>query len=60
MLPPTRSVDLTRDITGTPLKAEFKRGFEYSDCWVDDARMVVLNARARRRQGSFDQTRTRR
>ena len=26
------------------LKPELKRGFEYSDCWVDDARLVVLNA----------------
>ena len=38
---------------GAPLKAEYRAGFEYSDCWVDDARLVVLNAldaaRARRR-----------
>lgn len=27
-----------------PLKPDIKRGFEYSDCWVDDARLVVLNA----------------
>lgn len=25
------------------LKPQFKKGFEYSDCWVDDARLVVLN-----------------
>ena len=31
--------------TGKPLKDEFTRGFEYSDCWVEDARLVVLNAR---------------
>ncbi len=28
----------------SPLKAEIKKGYEYSDCWVDDARLVVLNA----------------
>jgi glycerol-3-phosphate dehydrogenase len=44
ILPPTRSLDLTRDVAGKPLKAEFTRAFEYSDCWVDDARLVVTNA----------------
>lgn len=45
ILPASRGLDLTRDPAGEPLKAEFTRGFEYSDCWVDDARLVVLNAR---------------
>jgi glycerol-3-phosphate dehydrogenase len=45
-LPKTRIVDLTRDVTGQPLKADFTRGFEYSDCWVEDSRLVVLNAMA--------------
>ena len=44
ILPASHAVDLTRDEAGGPLKGEFKRGFEYSDCWVDDARLVVLNA----------------
>ncbi len=35
----------------SPLKGEFSRGFEYSDCWVDDARLVVLNALTVRRYG---------
>lgn len=43
-LPPTRSLDLRHDAAGKPLKPEFVRAFEYSDCWVDDARLVVLNA----------------
>ena len=43
-LPPTRSVDLTTEPAGKPLLPELTRGFEYSDCWVDDARLVVLNA----------------
>ncbi len=42
-----------------PLKPEFKRGFEYSDCWVDDARLVVLNAVAAREHGAKVATRTR-
>ncbi len=44
---------------GSPLKAEISRGFEYSDCWVDDARLVVLNAMAAREQGAHVHTRTR-
>jgi glycerol-3-phosphate dehydrogenase len=44
---------------GSPLKAEITRGFEYSDCWVDDARLVVLNAMAAREQGAHVHTRTR-
>ena len=43
-LPGTRTLDLTRDPEGAPLLDQFTRGFEYSDCWVDDARLVVLNA----------------
>ena len=45
-LPQTRVVNLDRDEAGKPLKPEFKHGFEYSDCWVEDSRLVVLNARA--------------
>jgi glycerol-3-phosphate dehydrogenase len=45
-LPGTRVVDLASDPAGAPLKhGVFATGFEYSDCWVDDARLVVLNAR---------------
>jgi glycerol-3-phosphate dehydrogenase len=43
-LPATRSLDLTQEPAGAALNPGFTRGFEYSDCWVDDARMVVLNA----------------
>lgn len=45
LLPPTRTVDLLRDAVGAPLKPMFTKGFEYSDGWVDDARLVALNAR---------------
>jgi glycerol-3-phosphate dehydrogenase len=46
LLPPTRTVDLTRDEVGKPLiPGRYTKGFEYSDCFVDDARLVVLTAR---------------
>ncbi len=45
-LPPTEIIDLDKDPAGIPLKrGKFARGFEFSDCWADDARLVVLNAR---------------
>jgi glycerol-3-phosphate dehydrogenase len=43
-LPKSRRLDLHRDPAGQALKPEFRTAFEYSDCWVDDARLVVLNA----------------
>ncbi|WEK08918.1 MAG: glycerol-3-phosphate dehydrogenase [Candidatus Pseudomonas colombiensis] len=43
----------------SPLKAEISKGFEYSDCWVDDARLVVLNAMAARENGAHVHTQTR-
>ncbi|MGV8844838.1 MAG: glycerol-3-phosphate dehydrogenase [Pseudomonas sp.] len=55
-LPASRSL---RFGAGSPLKAEISRGFEYSDCWVDDARLVVLNAMAAREHGAHVHTRTR-
>lgn len=59
-LPATRTLDLSRDEAGRPLKPGlFKRGFEYSDCWVDDARLVVLNARDAAARGATIRTRTR-
>ena len=58
-LPPTRTLDLGTDPAGAPLKPhEFTKGFEYSDCWVDDARMVVLNARDAADRGATVLTRT--
>ena len=45
LLPATRSIDLGRHPAGAPLKPGFAAGWEYSDCWVDDARLVILNAR---------------
>jgi glycerol-3-phosphate dehydrogenase len=45
ILPGTRSLDLASVPEGRGLKSHFKRAFEYSDCWVEDSRLVVLNAR---------------
>ncbi len=58
-LPPTRVLDLTRDEAGAPLKQGlFTTGFEYSDCAVDDARLVLLNARDAADRGAVIRTRT--
>ncbi|MDD1509757.1 glycerol-3-phosphate dehydrogenase [Pseudomonas sp. CNPSo 3701] len=43
----------------SPLKPGITKGFEYSDCWVDDARLVVLNAMAARENGAHVHTHTR-
>jgi glycerol-3-phosphate dehydrogenase len=58
-LPGTRVLDLTRDPAGKPLKPLFKQGFEYSDCWVEDSRLVVLNARDAAERGADIRPRTR-
>ena len=57
-LPGTRSLNLRTAPEGAPLKPEFVKGFEYSDCWVDDARLVVLNALAAKELGADIRTRT--
>lgn len=44
-LPATRSLDLAKSEAGEGLEIAARHAFEYSDCWVDDARLVVLNAR---------------
>lgn len=51
-LPATRTLNLHREPAGAPLKPEFETAFEYSDCWVDDARLVVLNALDAAEQGA--------
>ncbi len=59
MLPTTRTIDLMHHSVGQPLKQSFRYGFEYSDCWVDDARLVVLNALDAAERGADIRTRTR-
>ncbi len=57
-LPGCRNIDLTRDPEGQPIRDEFRRAFEYSDCWVDDARLVSLNAVDAAERGATVLTRT--
>jgi glycerol-3-phosphate dehydrogenase len=59
ILPPARSLDLTHHVTGQPLLRKFRSGFEYSDCWVDDSRLVALNAVDAAERGATIRTRTR-
>ena len=59
ILPATRTLDLQTDPAGRPLKPDFVTGFEYSDCWVQDARLVVLNARDAAARGATIEVRTR-
>ena len=58
-LPGSRSVDLRRDAYGAPLKEDFRKGFCYADCWVEDSRLVVLNALDAAERGAEIVTRTR-
>jgi glycerol-3-phosphate dehydrogenase len=57
-LPPSRSLDLSRAPEGAALRPEFRHAFEYSDCWVDDARLVVLNLIDAARHGALVLPRT--
>ncbi|WP_416759470.1 glycerol-3-phosphate dehydrogenase [Roseateles sp. So40a] len=58
VLPGSEGVDLRRSPYGEPLKSDYTRGFVYSDGWVDDARLVVLNALDARDRGAALHTRT--
>lgn len=57
-LPATRVLDLRQAAEGDALKDQYTKAFEYSDCWVDDARLVVLNALAAAEHGADIRTRT--
>ncbi len=59
LLPPTKTLDMRSDAAGKPLKPLFSKAFEYSDCWVNDARLVVLNARDAADRGATVRTRAR-
>jgi len=58
LLPGSRGVDLRNHPTGAPLVSELTKGFMYSDAWVDDARLVVLNAMDAAERGADIRTRT--
>ncbi|MGH8780961.1 glycerol-3-phosphate dehydrogenase [Paraburkholderia sp.] len=58
LLPGSRGIDMRKHPAGKPLVETIKRGFVYSDGWVDDARLVVLNALDAREHGATVLTRT--
>lgn len=57
-LPGTRTLNLRKAREGNCIKSRYKKAFEYSDCWVDDARLVVLNAVDAVERGAIIKTRT--
>ena len=57
LLPGSRAIDLASHDAGGPLKKDYRKAFVYSDCWVDDSRLVVLNAVDARRHGATIRTR---
>ena len=57
-LPGTRTLNLRTDAAGAPLKGDYVKGFEYSDCWVEDTRLVVLNAMDAAERGADIMVRT--
>ncbi|WP_294639433.1 glycerol-3-phosphate dehydrogenase [uncultured Aquabacterium sp.] len=59
VLPGSHGVNLRTDAVGAPLQPRYTRGFVYSDGWVDDARLVLLNALDARDKGAAVHTRTR-
>ncbi len=58
ILPGTTSVNLLTDVAGQVLKKNYSKGFEYSDCWVMDSRLVVLNAMDAAAKGAEIRTRS--
>lgn len=58
LLPRSKGLNLRKHPHGRPLKEAFLRGFEYSDCWVEDSRLVALNARDAANRGAIIMTRT--
>lgn len=59
ILPATRTLDLRADAAGKPLQPRFARAYEYSDCWIEDSKLVSLNARDASEHGAVILTRTR-
>ncbi|MCL1628416.1 glycerol-3-phosphate dehydrogenase [Roseibaca sp. V10] len=58
ILPGTRTLDLRNSPEGAPLQPQFAKAYEYSDCWVEDSRLVSLNARDAAMRGAQIMTRT--
>ncbi|MEO1798642.1 MAG: glycerol-3-phosphate dehydrogenase, partial [Pseudomonadota bacterium] len=58
LLPGTTTVDLRKGPEGAPLQDRFTKAYEYSDCWVEDSRLVILNARDAEARGAKIMPRT--
>ncbi|MFN7168451.1 MAG: glycerol-3-phosphate dehydrogenase [Pannonibacter sp.] len=58
ILPGTSTVDLKAGPEGKPLQDRFAKAYEYSDCWIEDSRLVVLNARDAAARGAEIMVRT--
>ena len=58
-VPASAGIDLARDPIGPALEPGFRRAFRFYDCWIDDARLVVLNAMDAAARGADIRTRTR-
>ncbi|KJZ18319.1 glycerol-3-phosphate dehydrogenase [Loktanella sp. S4079] len=58
ILPATSTVDLRSSPEGFPLNDKFAKAYEYSDCWIEDSRLVILNARDAQARGAKIMTRT--
>ena len=59
ILPATTTLDLHSAPEGMPLQDRFQKAYEYSDCWVEDSRLVMLNARDAEQRGAQILTRCR-
>ncbi len=57
-LPGSKKLKLTNTLFGEPLKAEYTKGFSYYDCYTDDARLVIENAKSAKAAGAKIETRT--
>jgi glycerol-3-phosphate dehydrogenase len=58
LLPATTTLDLRGTAEGEPLQDRFRKAYEYSDCWIEDSRLVVLNARDAEDRGAHIMVRT--
>ncbi len=58
ILPATSTLALKGSLEGAPLQERFEKAYEYSDCWVEDSRLVVLNARDAKARGADIMVRT--
>ena len=54
----TTSLSLRGAPEGAPLQDRFEKAYEYSDCWIEDSRLVVLNARDAQARGAKINVRT--